>query len=119
MSILSEANQKLIFWLGTAALTLCLGLGTIYDSGIQKQFENQNKLILENRNKLWEQQKEAVTEEGLNRRLEAVMDIMNSKITGIQDLQKEQTRQLELLIKSQSSFQSEIRNALQEKVDKR
>lgn len=117
-NILSEANQKLIFWLATASITLFGVLGTIYDSGIQSQFSSQQIQIDDNRNKIWEQQRVAVTEDSLTRRLADVMLVVDSRIEGIQSLQKEQSRQLELLIQSQSAFQRDVRDALNEKVNK-
>lgn len=86
--------------------------------GIHLKFEGQQEQIDDNRNKIWEQQRTSVTEETLSRRFAEIMQIVDTKIDSIQSLQKEQSRQLDLLIKSQDSFQKDIRAALQDKADK-
>lgn len=115
---LSESNQKLIFWIGTTATALLLGIGTPVYKGIQTQFAVQQSQIDINREKIWEQQREGVTEETLSRRFAEIMQIVDTKIDGIQGLQREQSRQLEALIQSQVAFQRDIREVLRDKADK-
>ena len=115
---LSESNQKLIFWIGTTATALLLGIGTPVYNNIQNQFDSQQVQIDVNREKIWEQQREGVTEETLSRRFAEIMQIVDTKIDGIQGLQREQSRQLEALIQSQVAFQRDIREVLRDKADK-
>lgn len=114
----SEHNQKLIFWIATTATTLLLAIGTAFYTGIQNQFDTHQVQIDDNRAKIWEQQRVAVTEETLARRVADIMQIVDSKIESIKTLQQEQSRQLEILIRSQKDFQDDIRSALREKADK-
>ncbi len=113
-----ESNQKLIFWIGTTATALFIGIGMPLYNDIQTKFDNQQVQIEENRNKIWEQQRVSVTEESLSRRIADIMQIVDTKIGSIQDMQREQSRQLELLIRSQSEFQRDVRDTLREKADK-
>jgi uncharacterized protein HemX len=114
----SEGDTKLIFWISTTAVALLLGIGTPLYKGTQNKFDSQQYQIEVNREKIWEQQRTGVTEETLTRRFEEIMQIVDTKIGGIQTLQREQSRQLELLIQSQGVFQQDIREVLRDKVDK-
>ena len=114
----SESNQKLIFWIGTTAVALLLGIGTPVYNTIQNKFEVQQTQIDINREKIWQQQREGVTEETLSRRFAEIMQIVDTKIDGIQGLQREQSRQLEAILQSQANFQRDIREVLREKADK-
>jgi hypothetical protein len=114
----SEGDTKLIFWISSTAVALLLGIGTPLYKDTQNKFDSQQYQIEVNREKIWEQQRTGVTEETLTRRFEEIMQIVDTKIGGIQTLQREQSRQLELLIQSQGVFQQDIREVLRDKVDK-
>lgn len=114
-----ESNQKLIFWISTTATTILIGIGTVFYTGIQNQFDGQQAQIEDNRTKIWEQQRTSVTEDTLTRRLEDAMKIVDTKIDGIKTLQQEQSRQLDIILQSQKEFQADVRSLLREKADKK
>lgn len=114
----SDRTQKLVFWVGTTAVAILLGIGTPVYTDIQNNFKSQQVQIDNNREKIWEQQREGVTEETLSRRFAEIMQIVDTKIDGIQGLQREQSRQLDALIQSQVTFQRDIREVLRDKADK-
>lgn len=114
----SDITQKFIFWISTAAITVMLGVGTPIYSSIQSQFSDHQDQIKDNQSKIWEQQRTSVTEEALSRRVAEIMQMVDTKIEGIQSLQREQTRQLTLLLESQKEFQRDVRNSLKEKANK-
>ena len=114
----SSNNQKLLFWVAGTGLTVLLGVGTPVYNGVERKFESHLSMIEDNRSKIWEQQRTSVTEENLSRRVAEIVRLVDSKIDGIQTLQREQSRQLGILIESQTEFQKDVRKALKEKVDK-
>jgi len=111
-------NQRLLFWVAGTALTVLLGVGTPVYNGVERKFESHLSMIEDNRSKIWEQQRTSVTEENLSRRVAEIVQLVDSKIDGIQTLQREQSKQLGTLIESQTEFQKDVRKALKEKVDK-
>lgn len=119
MSELQGVNNKLILWFAGIAVTLTLGIGTPILSNIYSHFANQQVQIDDNRKRIWEQQRTSITEETLSRRFSEIMVIVDTKIDGIQGLQREQSEQLKMLINSQNEFQRDVRELLREKEDKR
>lgn len=109
---LGEINQKWIMGLGTIIVTFMIGVGTPAYNSIQSRMDTQQMDINEVKNRVWEQQRLYVTEERLSRRLSEILQIVDTKISGINELQKDTSNQLQILIKNNSDFQNEVRQVL-------
>lgn len=108
--VMGEINQK---WI-TTALTILVSAATSIGAML---WNSQQKQIEQLQDRVYEQQRVAVTESKLNREIERVIQIVDLKLSSIETAQTETGKQLAILIDQQREFQKEVRERLNDAGD--
>lgn len=104
-SVLGEVNQKWITTFLVVIVSATTSIGTMLYNSQQKQIEQ-----LQDR--VYEQQRVAVTEDKLNREIERVIQIVDLKLSSIETAQREIGKQIAVLSDQQTEFQKDMRSRL-------
>ena len=103
--ILNDNNQKWISLILTISFPAALGIGGLLYNSQQDQIDRL-------KDQVWEQQRVSVTDEKLNREIERVIDIVDLKLSSIEERQDQMSKQLQVFIEQDREFKKEMREEL-------
>jgi len=116
---LADSNGSWVKWVGTLAVPIMIaGLGLL-----QYQLQSIENRVDNNSNRIWEQQKVAVTEDKLNRSMDDIIQLVDTKLQSVNGRLDIITRQLDVVSNSlqdqrdaNDKFKDQIRQTIIESI---